>query len=577
MPQAIGRKQPGFRGAVNRLLAKNVENLLAIPGKKMYRKFVQASKETAATQQAVLSEIIHFASDSVLGKKYAFSSIAKPREYQNRMPLHDYEDLRPYIERHKRGEADVLFPGKPLMYNITSGTTAQPKYIPITSYGFKRTIKDRGKLWLYGLMRDFPGVFKGKDLTVVSSAVDGHTEDGTPYGSVSGFIYQNIPEFMKLVHTVPYGVMTIKNYDSKVYTLLRFALSSTISVILTGNPATLINLFQRADAWKEDLIRDIRDGTLKRDLDIDPGLRTHIEHMICPDPVNARELERLSQAHRVLRPADYWPYLRLVNTWTNGNCRMQIPKLRKWLCPETPLLDFGYLSSEITAADLIDKDTGGSILQIQNGFYEFAEYQQCDRIDNRFYLAHELEKGKRYFIYITTFNGLYRYNMNDVVEVVGFFHTAPIIRFLFKGHGITSIQGEKLSEEQFIMAVEAAAKRTGIFHDFFVGFADCRESRYVLYIEFINAAVIEHETDFAVTVDEELGKVNMEYFVKRRSDRLKPVKTIALGKGAFDCYRQLRLQEGAHDGQIKCLHLSQIETTQQRMQRLLSACSPQES
>jgi hypothetical protein len=94
------------------------------------------------------------------------------------------------------------------MYNQSSGTTALPKLIPVTPYNFQRTIKDRGKLWLYGLMKQFPSLYSGKDLSVVSPAVEGHTADGTPFGSLSGLMYNNIPNFMKRVHTVPYSVST---------------------------------------------------------------------------------------------------------------------------------------------------------------------------------------------------------------------------------------------------------------------------------------------------------------------------------------------------------------------------------
>jgi len=103
----------------------------------------------------------------------------------------------------------VLFPGRPLMYNQSSGTTAQPKLIPVTPYNYERTIRNRGKLWLYGLTRHYPGVFAGGDLGVVSPAVEGHTEDGTPFGSLSGLIYQNIdppytmPNVNAVVHWIP--------------------------------------------------------------------------------------------------------------------------------------------------------------------------------------------------------------------------------------------------------------------------------------------------------------------------------------------------------------------------------------
>lgn len=568
MTQTKSHLHGGVKSLIDRLLAKNIETILAIPGSKLYRRFVRATKSTQDTQHMVLREILHYGADSVFGREHGFSDIADHDDYIRNVPVLEYEDLRSYIERHMRGEAGVLFPGKPLMYNRTSGTTAKAKYIPISPHAFNRTIKDRGKLWLYGLMRDFPGIYKGKDLTLVSPAVEGYTEDGTPYGSLSGLVYQNIPEFVKLVHTIPYSVMCIKDYNAKIYTLLRFALAHDVTIILTGNPSSVLNLVSKVDECKSELIRDIFDGTLKKDLNLTSALRQETEDLLRPDPERARFLDKLAATNNVLKPADYWPNLKLVNTWLNGNCGLLIPKLYTWFKPETPILDFGYIASEITATDLIDRDTSGSILQIQNGFFEFTRLEESDRLDRKYLLAHELEVGEQYFIYVTTFNGLYRYDMNDVLEVVGFFNTAPILRFLFKGKGITNITGEKLSEAQLIEAMHMASKRTGMAYDFFVGYADFENARYRLFIEFLGDYTDEHRSQFGMAVDEALGSVNVEYQAKRSSDRLKPLEVVPLAKGALERYRNLRMAEGAHDGQVKWMQLSATSATRDRLIQL---------
>ena len=562
----------GIKGALNRALASRVETILKIPGSKLYKKYVRAVADVEQSQAAVLDEVIRYANDTVFGKEHGFDKIRSYQDFVENVPIRTYEEHRPYVERHIRGEEGVLFPGKPLMYTRSSGTTAESKMIPITPFNFERTIKNRGKLWLYGLSRSFPGVYAGKDFTLVSPAEEGQTEDGTPYGSLSGVVYQNIPEFMKLVHTVPYSAITISDYDAKAYTLLRFGLPSDVSVILTGNPATVVNLAARADAWKEELIRDIRDGTLKSDLDLEPEIRAEAEARLVPAPERAAELDRLAGASDRLRPADYWPNLRLVHTWKNGNTRLVIPKLRPWLNEDTPILDFGYLASEITATDLIDPQTDGSLLSVQAGFYEFSRLEQGDS-PTEFLLAHQLKQGERYFVYVTTFSGLYRYDINDVVEVVGHFHEAPILRFLYKGKGITNIQGEKVSEEQLIEAVARAGEATGISAEFFVGFADPETSRYTLYAELAGQDPGARKKRFAAAVDDALCKVNIEYEAKRSSDRLKPLAVENLGPDAFARYRMLRLEEGAHEGQLKWLNLSSTEATRARMRKLMGQTS----
>ena len=558
----------GPKGALNRLLARNIERVLAIPGKKLYSRYERAARDPEAAQRAVLGEILELARDTAFGREHRLAGVRDYEAFRDRVPVRDYEGHRPYVDRHARGEADVLFPGKPLMYTRTSGTTALPKLIPISRQNFERTIRDRGKLWLHGLARSFPGIYRGQDFTVVSPAVEGHTEDGTPFGSLSGLIYKNIPDFVKLVHTIPYEVITIRDYDAKAYCLLRLGVPADVTVVVTGNPATVLNLAVKADLWKEDLIRDVRDGTLKAALPLEPQIRRAIEERLEPCAARAAELGAAAERSPLFRPADYWPNLKLVHTWTNGNCALVVPKLAPWFAEGTPVLDFGYIASEITAADLIDPATNGSLLALLSGFYEFSPVEDEDAPGRRFLLAHELEVGAKYFVYVTTFSGLYRYDMNDIVEIVGRHDRAPILRFLYKGKGVTSMQGEKVSEAQLIDAVGRASAVLGVRCEFFVGYANPERDLYELYVELSDGASKEAHAAFGAAVDAQLRALNIEYDAKRHTERLKPLEVVPLGPDAFARYRRLRLDEGAHEGQLKWLHLSSTPATRDRMKRL---------
>ncbi len=573
-PSGIKPDRTGFIGWIDRLMAVNLERLLTIPGGKRYKAFERATKDAAATQNRVLKEIVTYAENTVFGRAHRFSEIQTYEDFTNRVPPMDYEDHRPYITRHQQGEKDVLFPGKPLMYNCSSGTTSEPKFLPVTHYNFERHIKDRSKLWLYGVMRHFPGIYKGKCLGVVSPSKEGTTPDGTPFGSLSGLIRENLPPFVNLTHTAPYSSMLIKDHSAKTYAICRFALACDVTLIITGNPATVLNLAIKTDEWKEDLIRDIRDGTLKAELDIEPEIRQELEAHLEPAPERAAELNAIANEHDRLRPAEYWPNLKLIHCWANGNTGLVVPKLRDWYKPETPVLDFGYISSEILSADIVVPENNGSILAVKSGFYEFMPFEDEDKKEKRFLMAHELEKGHRYYIYVTTFSGLYRYDMNDVIEVIDFFNTAPVIKFLFKGKGITNMQGEKLSEAQFIEAMERAKERSGIRYDFFIAYADVETSRYRLYIEFLEPYKEEEKRSFGEAVDNALCEVNVEYEAKFKSERLGPMEIVDMGKDFWPRYRTVRLSEGAHEGHIKWLHLSSTEATKNRLERLRREAQP---
>ena len=273
---------------VSKVLAKNIEALLGVAGRKLEKKYILAAKDAKQAQLDVLREIVTVAKDTEIGRRFNFEAIQSHEDYMNQVPVMDYEDLRPYVDRHVAGEKDVLFAGKPLLYTRTSGTTARPKLIPISEYNFNKTIKNRGKLWLYGLMKQFPGVYDGKDFSLVSPAEDGFSEDGVPYGALSGLIYKNIPEFIERIHSIPYEVACIKDFNARAYTSLRFGVPQDVTVVLTGNPSTLVNLASRAEEWKEDLIRDIADGTLRDDINIEPDIRASIEPLFQPARKRAR-------------------------------------------------------------------------------------------------------------------------------------------------------------------------------------------------------------------------------------------------------------------------------------------------
>ncbi len=551
-----GRK--GFMGLVDRILANNLEFLVSLPGAKKYKRFMAATKDADQIQLKVMRQILDYAKNTVFGKEHGFKDIFEYDEFKKRIPVMDYEAHRPYIERHQRGETDILFPGRPIMYNCSSGTTSKPKLIPVSSYNFESSIKGRSKLWLYGIMRNFPGIYSGKCLGVVSPAEEGKVEDGTPYGALSGLIRKNLPPFINLTNSAPFNVANISDYVAKTYVNCRFALPSDITIIITGNPATVLNLAIKTNQLREELIEDIRNGTLKKDLPIEPEIRAELESSLRPAPKRAAELDALVKQNGILKPKDYWPNLKLIHTWTNGNTGLVVPKLRDWYSEETPVLDFGYLSTEILSADLVIPENNGSILAIESGFYEFVHYGEEDNPDKQFLMAHELKVGEKYFIYVTTFSGLYRYDMNDVIEVVDFCNKTPVIKFMFKGKGVANIQGEKLSEAQFIEAMEMTGKQTKIKYDFFIGYADVEKSCYEVFVEFLGEYSKEQQTEFGKALDENLCAVNIEYEAKFKSERIHPVKIIPMGKDFFAGYRRLRINNGAYEGQIKWMQLTTI-------------------
>ena len=193
-------------------------------------------------------------------------------------------------------------------------------------------------------------------------------------------------------------------------------------------------------------------------------------------------------------------------------------------------------------------------------YFEFIRAEDIDNPNPEFLQIDQLEKGKRYSIFVTTYAGLYRYNMNDLVECTGYFGTIPTIQFIQKINGIISMTGEKLHERQFMEAVQLAEKETGIKTRFYVGFADVQESVYKLYYEFENTDLPDAEVQkFNESVDKMLQKVNIEYEAKRDSLRIKMPVAYAMQKDSFETYKERCILQGARDGQFKLNLLMQDE------------------
>lgn len=541
-------------------------------GAPMLRHLNTAKDDVKKAQQAVLMDILSYGASTEYGRAHNFASIDSPAEFARAVPVNSYEDLRPWIQRHEKGESDVLFPGKPMFYATTSGTTAAPKRIPITRKYHDECYNGLTNLWLHAMFRENPGFMNGFDISMVGKAVEGYTEDGTTYGSFSGHMNAYMPEFIKRFRVIPFEVHDIDDYPSKYYALLRIGLEYPIRWIVAANPSSLLELHRSAMIHLESVIRDIHDGTLIQSISVSPAIRSKIEQRLRPNPKRARVLEALFEIHgTALRPKHYWPDLRVINTWKSGNAAMYLQQTAGFYGKDTVIQEFGYLATEARAGIVLSNSQETSILAAHKLFFEFVDVEDSENATPRFLLAHELEVGRRYAIYITTSSGLYRYDMNDIVRVEAFYGTFPMVRFVQKGSGVTSLTGEKLYESQYLQAVEHAFSKTGMKAGFHMAFADLPQSRYQCFIEpLINETnAVFSEAQLAEEIDRFLQEVNPEYQAKRKSNRLQPLNVHTLRPNAFEKYKRTRLSQGQREGQFKLTHLQQ-DTEQQALFHSLS-------
>lgn len=535
-----------------------------------------ASRFPEQASARTLRRILRLSANTVYGREHHFASICKARKpeqlfrlYEKSVQPAEFEAFRPYVERHKKGERNVLIPGKPLMYATTSGTTSQPKWIPISMTYMKEVYSSMSHIWLDNFARLRPKFLSGGLVVSVAKVVEGYAEDGTIFGSVSGVTARELPRFIRERFVTPSEVYDIKDYSARYYTMMRLAIAHSVTYIVAPNPSTIMELVHNAEEYFEDYIEDIEKGTLSSKFDIPEEIRAALAPKLKSDPQRADFLRKIKAEHPVPQIKHWWPELQFLSSWKCGNTAIAAAKVSEQLPECCCYQELGFFASECRFGLVLDQGIDTTLFPHYH-FYEFVEESELDKPDPRFLRLHELEQGKRYCIFVTTLSGLYRYNMNDLVEVGGWYHKTPKIHMVQKVNGIVSITGEKLYEKQFIEAVRMAEQETGWKVNFFIGFADPENSLYDFYYEFDNRKVRKAKArKFTEIVDARLKEMNIEYESKRASNRLKMPETFVLKKNAYDLFKKRSLQEGARDGQFKLVMLLQDK----RRQRWINSLS----
>jgi hypothetical protein len=315
-----------------------------------------------------------------------------------------------------------------------------------------------------------------------------------------------------------------------------------------------------ANEFYDEYVKDIENGTLSHLFSLPDHIRIALEAKLKPNPKRARELRDLKARYDTVLPKHYWPNMQVVNVWFCGNTGVYFQKIRDSF-PETSVFhEMGYFSSECRSGVVLKSNDPDTVIFGHKIYFEFIHESELESPHPRICQMYEVQKGQRYCMIVTTSAGLYRYNMNDLVEVTGFYNEYPTLKFIQKVNGTINLTGEKLHERQFIEAVHAVEKDSGIKVSFFVGFADVNKSNYRFYYEFVNPNVSQKEAQvFTDMLDTYLQKYNIEYREKRSSNRLKAPDTALLVSESFEKFKSECIDKGYRDGQFKLNLLMQDE------------------
>jgi len=538
---------------------------------RLWNPVIAQTQKPQHTQDQLLKKILSANKDTVFGREHDFEKLSSYQEFSQSVDIQSYEELRPYIEKQENEGETYLNREQPVMYAQTSGTTDTPKYIPIledTISDYKRS----QKIFSYALYTSIPGVYEGKIMGIVSPAVEGNLETGTPYGSMSGLIYKSMPSIVRSKYVVPAEVFEIEDYELKYYLIAAFALADkNITLIGTANPTSILKIIKLIKTEGEQLINDIKNGTLeglklnKEETLAERQSRIHdiskISASFKKNPARARQLEKILSEKGSLAFADVWPNLKAIATWTNGSCRVLIPSIQQQLSSSARIVELGYLSSEFRGNITLDVLNNQGIPTLDENFFEFVEQEAWESEQRDFLTIDQIEEGKQYYIFATTQNGLYRYFINDIIEVNGRFNNTPTIRFVQKGKGVTNITGEKLYENHLIEAISEVKQKLGLDIQFFIMFAKPDSIKYHLYVElnFGESLKDNYQSEFAEQIEQSLCKLNIEYKTKRESQRLEPVQITFLAEGASEAYKGHCIDNGQREAQFKIVHLQYEE------------------
>jgi hypothetical protein len=519
-----------------------------------YGRFARLLKRARALQQELLLSQVAACRDTQFGRDHGFGEIRSRADFARRLPVAGYDYFAPYINAVARGEFDSLFPPteQVLRFTITTGSTGIPKLNPVTTTWLKR-YRAAWDLWGAKVLADHPAQVGGKILQMAGTWNMGRTPCGIPISMVSALVARYQIPIVRKFYAIPDEVPEIRDPLARYYTMLRLTIAERIGLIVLMNPGTLLKLAEIGNEHRESLIRDIHDGTLSSALEIPENIRGTIEQRLRPAPRKAEFLSKIADRTGGLFPRDYW-INPIIGCWLGGTAGYQSRYLADSF-GAAPLRDLGLVSSEGRHTIPVENNTLAGVLAVATNYYEFVPVAEIDDASPTVLEGHELVEGQEYFILMTTPSGYYRFNIGDIVCCRGFLGEAPLLEFLQKGDRCADLEGEKVTEHQFVQAASEAAADLGIRLGYItavplrpLGEPPC----YVCIVERGNIPDAGLASDFLEAVDRKLTALNFLYSAKRRENVLGAPRLWRIPNGAWSAYVQAEInRRGTGEVQYK--------------------------
>ena len=460
-------------------------------------------------QHRVLTRLLGQAANTEWGKKYDYKTIRNYDDFKNRLPIQTYEEVKPYVERLRAGEQNLLWPSEIRWFAKSSGTTNdKSKFLPVSKEALQDIHYQGGKdaAALYFRINPESRFFSGKGLILGGSLSPNLNSNHSMVGDLSAILIQNVSPAINFIRVPSKKIALMDEWESKIEAIT----NSTINVDVTN--------LSGVPSWYLVLIKRILAKTGKQSLEeVWPNLEVFFHGGVAFTPYR-------EQYKQVIHKPD----MRYVETYNASE---------------------GYFG---TQNDLSDP---AMLLMIDYGvFYEFMPLEEMGEEHPRTYCLEEVELNKNYALVISTSCGLWRYMIGDTVK----FTSKNPYKFVITGrtkHFINAF-GEELivdnAEKGLTKACAATGAQVSEYSAAPVFMDEHAKCRHQWVIEF--AKMPDSIERFAAILDATLKEVNSDYEAKRWKDiALQPLEVIAARKGLFHDWLA---QKGKLGGQHKVPRLS---------------------
>lgn len=533
--------------------------LVSLVTRRLRDQFIRKTRQVQRVQEEFLLELLRTHEETALGKDLGLAQIHTVDQFRQQVPIWPYSRYRPYLNRAADGELNVVTPEPPISFNISSGSTGYQKLIAVTKRSQQRQNRTNqvamGFAFGVALQQRRP---LGQLLITTAATIGGYTKAGIPYGHVSSSGLRLSDRIYRYIFSQPYNALKIKNNAARNYVCLLFAMGNRFTGMIGATfPVLMLQLCDYLDRYRDQLLQDLEKGAIAPEFEIEPELRTALEQQLRPNPARAAELRQILAETGTLTPVQIWPHLGFLITAKGGTSDFYMERFPQYF-GDLPVFGGTYSAAEATFGVHWRFDSDGTILAVDNGFFEFVPMDQWDEPTPKTLLATEVTAGAFYRILVTNYAGFYRYDIGDVIEVVGFYEQAPLIVFRYRQGGLLSATTEKTTEHQANRALQAAQKDWNItLVDFCITLSEqVTFAYYLINVEVAADSPLTDPAGFLASCDRHLQAENINYAAKRQTGDVGPPRLRLLPPGSFETLYARQQSTRSSDAQLKFPHIN---------------------